>query len=258
VDDHSGMAAFGGDTTALRRLAGRSLAGGLCVAAAVAVLALLSGSFEETHWRVVGTSLGFSVFASTAAAGGALRLRWASWARGLGAATAVSSFAAFALLAAALWLDDDAEGLWRAFGVAGLLALWTSHASLVLRALRPDDTSPIRFMAVSSVAALGIDTSVGVLALLGALDDVDDDAFARVLAALLVVALLFTALPPLMRRFGGRTAAPAPAHPALGRSPDPFARQVAASADRLAAMELPVPARAEVERLRELARDAGG
>ena len=54
--------------------AGRSSAG-LCLAALVAVGALLTGSFDDTDWRVVATSLGFSVFTSTTAAGAALRLR---------------------------------------------------------------------------------------------------------------------------------------------------------------------------------------
>ena len=57
----------------LRRLVSRALVGGLCVSGAVAVIALLSGSFDEIHWRVVGTSLGFSIFTCTAAAGVSLR-----------------------------------------------------------------------------------------------------------------------------------------------------------------------------------------
>ena len=117
--------------------AGRSSAG-LCLAALVAVGALLTGSFDDTDWRVVATSLGFSVFTSTTAAGAALRLRAAARARALGGAAVVTSVAAYVLLVAALWIED-AEGLWRAFGIAGLGALWSSHASLVVRALRPAD-----------------------------------------------------------------------------------------------------------------------
>ena len=100
----------------LRRLAGWALAAGLCVAAAVAVLALLTGSFGDTHWRVVGTSLGFGVFTSTAAAGAGLRARREGRLRALGAAAAVLSAAAFAALVLALWLDADGDGLWQASG----------------------------------------------------------------------------------------------------------------------------------------------
>ena len=65
----------------LRRVAGWALVAGLCISAAVAIVALLTGSWSDTSWRVVGTSLGFSVFTSTAAAGAALRLRPQGWAR---------------------------------------------------------------------------------------------------------------------------------------------------------------------------------
>jgi hypothetical protein len=235
-----------------RRVAAWALVGGLCLAALVAIAALLTGSFDDTDWRVVASSLGFSVFTSTAAAGGALRVRDARWARALGAATALSSLLAYALLLAALWIADDEEGLWRAFGILGLCALWTSHASLVLRALSSGDTSLVRTLTAVAVATLGIDTFVGILALLGALDDIDSEVPARVLAAILVVALLCTALVPILRRV-------APAPPVAFSSPRPggLAAEVAAAAERLAAMDLPPPARAEVARLRELARDAG-
>jgi len=207
----------------LRRLAGWALAAGLCVAAAVAVLALLTGSFGDTHWRVVGTSLGFGVFTSTA----------------------VLSAAAFAALVLALWLDADGDGLWQAFGVAGLGALWTSHASLMYAARRPGDETAVRALTLVAVLALGADTFAGVLALLDAVET--EDAGARALAAVLVVALLATALAPLLRRLARRQAATAAV-------PAGLAAEVADVADRLAAMDLPPAARAEVARLQRLAR----
>jgi catechol 2,3-dioxygenase-like lactoylglutathione lyase family enzyme len=201
------------DVAGLRRLAGWALVAGLCVAAAVAIVALLTGSFDDTDWRVVGTSLGFSVFTATGAAGGAIRLRDARWARALGALTAGASAAAFTLLAAGLWTDAGDE-LWRAFGIAALAALWSAHASLVLRAAHPDDSRAIRWLTAASVIALGVDTSVGMLALLGAFHHIDGEPLARALAALVVLALLSTALPPVLRglerRAGGRGATALP------------------------------------------------
>ena len=254
------------DLTRLRRRAGWALVGGLCVAAAVAIVALLAGSFGDTEWRVVGTSLGFSVFSSTAAAGAALRLRAAPWARMLGGATAAASLLAFVLLAAVLWLENDGgdgEELLRAFGVAGLAALWTSHASLVLRPARRTDTPAIRWLSATAVVSLGVDTSVGVLAILGALDEVDSDPFARALAVLVVVALLTTVLIPLLRRLGRPARPPSQNAAALAfgaaprRLPAPdLADEVAQVADRLAGMRLPPEAYPEVARLRALARGA--
>src|ERR687886_2753294 len=101
----------------LRRAVGWSLVGGLCVAAVCAIVALLSGSFDETDGRVVGMSLGFSVFTSTAGAGLALRLARGGWARALGEGTAAASAIAFGLLAWSLWVPH-AGG--RAFGLARL------------------------------------------------------------------------------------------------------------------------------------------
>jgi hypothetical protein len=228
------------------------LVGGLCVSAAVAGVALLSGSFDEVHWRVIGTSLGFSVFTSTAAAGASLRSRANARLRLLGNATAGVSLAALALLIAALWVED-VDWLWRGFGIAGLAALWTSHASLMLGALRPDDSVTVRRLSAVSAVTLGMETSVGVLVLLEAITDVND-AGARVLAALIVVTVLTTVLAPLLRRMA--RPAPSAASTAVGRA-DGFAAEVEQSALRLAAMDLPPQARAEIDHLRRLARDAG-
>jgi hypothetical protein len=208
----------------LRRLVSRALVGGLCVSGAVAVIALLSGSFDEIHWRVVGTSLGFSVFTCTAAAGAALRNRSQERLRALGAAT-----------------------------VTGLAALWTSHASLMLGALRPADSPTVRVLSQVSAFTLGIETAVGVAAILEIISDVGEGV--RVLAALIVVTVVTTVLAPLLRRMQGATA-PSPAAVAVGRGSG-FAAEVAESAQRLAMMDLPGPARAEVDHLRRLARDAG-
>ena len=162
----------------LRRLVSRALVAGMCVSGAVAVIALLSGSFDEIHWRVVGTSLGFSVFTCTAAAGAGLRTRSHEGLRTLGSATVAASAAALVTLVGGLWLDD-VDWLWRAFGVAGLAALWTSHASLMLGALRPGDSPAVRRLSAVSAVTLGMETSVGVLVLLEAITDVSD-AGARV------------------------------------------------------------------------------
>ena len=246
-------------------LAVRALIAGLCLAAATAIVALLAGSFDDTHWRVIATSLGFSLFSAFAAAGDALRRGALGWRSALGAATAAASVAGFALLTLAVWFDDDAEGLWQAFGAVGLLALCGSHASLVLRAQRRDDTDLISALVWTSVATATFDTLVGVAAILGAAEDVGD-AFARVVAVALVVMVLATAVPPLLRRAAGVPARPR--HDAFGRPAAPGAAAVrrAGQADigavldvwaqaRSAAASMPDDA-ASVERLLARSPDA--
>jgi hypothetical protein len=245
------------DVADLRKVAGWALVAGLSVSAAVAIVALLSGEWSDLSWRVVGTSLGFSVFTCTAAAGAALRLRAAGWAQALGAATVGSSALALCLLVAAFWIEGS-DGLWRAFGIAGLAALWTSHAALMLRARRSDDSRAVARLTAVSIVALGIDTSIGMLAILEALDEVDNDPVERGIAALLVVTLLSTTLPPILRRLQQRPDA-TPGAAAFGAPPRAggLAGEVAEVAARLEAMDLPPRARAEVDRLRQLARNAG-
>ena len=234
----------------LRSLVSRALVGGLCVSGAVAVIALLSGSFDEIHWRVVGTSLGFSVFTCTAAAGAGLRTRSDERLRALGLATIAASIAALVTLIGGLWIDD-VDWLWRAFGVTGLAALWTSHASLMLGALRPADSPTVRRLSQISAVTLGIETLAGVGAIVG----MDVGEGINVLAALIVVTVVTTVLAPLLRRMGSTTT-PSPAATAVGRGSG-FAAEVAQSAQRLSTMDLPAPAQAEVDHLRRLARDAG-
>jgi hypothetical protein len=236
-----------GDPAALRTAAGWAFVAGLCVAALVAIVALLNGSFDDDDLRVVGTSLGFSVFSSTGAAGSSLRRRPDTWQWAFGTATMASAVAAFGLLLLVLWGD----GSWRSFGVAGLIALWSGHASLVLGGLRPGDSALIRMLAGAAVVTLGVDAAVGVLALVGSLDDTDLEGIGQLLAALLVVALLSTALPPVLRRLQG-------VGEPRRRSRNGLADGVTAVADRLGAMDLPPQARAEIARLRELVREADG
>jgi hypothetical protein len=69
--------------------------------------------------------------------------------------TAAAALIAFVFLILVVWLDDDAAALWRAFGISGLLALWGSHASLVLRAQRRDDPPLVAALVWTSIVTAG-------------------------------------------------------------------------------------------------------
>src|SRR5215212_2217237 len=98
------------DSAAIRAFAGRALVGGLCIAAGVAVLALLTGDFDETEVRVILTSIGFAVASGTGSAGAVARLRPSEGLRLVGTATVSASIAAFGLLVLGLWTNMDAWG----------------------------------------------------------------------------------------------------------------------------------------------------
>ena len=62
------------DAASIRRFASLALVAGLCLAAAAAVLALLTGDFGEIDLRVILTSIGFAFASATGSTGAAARL----------------------------------------------------------------------------------------------------------------------------------------------------------------------------------------
>jgi hypothetical protein len=115
---------------------------------------------------------------------------------------------AYGLLIAGLWVFDDEDAVWRAFGVAGLLALWGSHASLVLRARRREDPPLLQALVWISIVGGAFDMLAADGALVGVIDEIEE-GHARLIAAVLVAVILATALPPLIRRFSGSQGVPA-------------------------------------------------
>jgi hypothetical protein len=235
----------------LRRSIGWALVAGLSLAALVAVVALLSGELGETHLRTIATSIGFSLFSALGGAGLSLRER-RSAPRGLGEATAAAAAAGFVLLLAACWLARDSEWLWRSFGVAAVLALWGAHASLVVRAARPEDAPTIRVLGAISIATAGFDALAAMLAISGAVDEAPP-ATVRVLAISGVLFVLSSVLPPTLRRMAPRPQSPlTPPLPAAR-----LAEELLAIADRLEGVPFAGPeVQREAARLRTLARSS--
>jgi hypothetical protein len=250
------------DAAAIRTFAGRALVGGLCLAAGMAVIALLTGSFGDTETRVILTSIGFAVASGTGSAGAAARLRPSDELRLLGGATVVASGAAFALLVLGLWTDMDdwgSEGLWRAFGCSGVLAIAGSHACVMLSGRRQGDSEAIRLLTFASLAFSAIDTTAALVPIADLVDDVND-AWARIVGATLVLLVLTSVLPPILRRIQpAHAATPAATDGNAGGAPEFFATAVVRIADRIDLLNADPGNRspeigAEVKRLRELAK----
>lgn len=200
----------------LRRLLGWALVAGLSLAALTACVAIANGSFGETEGRVIGMSVGFAVFSATGAAGMSLRLRSETERlRQLGTATALVAALAYALLVAAIWQGSSSSDLWQLWGVAALLSLATSHASLILGARRSMDTPAIGVLVVTSLATSAFDTSIGILLILQQLGDMGE-GMAELAAITVVLLLLSTALPPILRRLAVETA-PSPGPERIGQ-----------------------------------------
>jgi hypothetical protein len=129
-------------------------------------------------------------------------------------------------------------------------------------ALRETDSLSVRGLAKVSIVLGVVDACLGILAVSGAVDDVEEGA-GEVIAVLVILLLLSTALPPILRRSqrpqvaearrAGTRKAPASA------TPLPLAAEVLAAADRIESLNgdpgnRSPEIRRECERLRELAR----
>jgi hypothetical protein len=146
----------GTDAAPIRRFAGRALVAGLSVAAAAAVLALLTGSFSDTDVRAILTSIGFAVASATASSGAAARLCASDALHLLGTATLIASIAAFVLLLAGLWTDMDEwgdEDVWRAFACVAVLGVAGAHACVMLGARRRTDSEAVRLLTLALSAS---------------------------------------------------------------------------------------------------------
>jgi hypothetical protein len=249
----------------IRRFAGLALVTGLCFAAAAAVLALLTGSFDDTDTRVIFTSIGFAIASATASSGAAARLRPSEGLQLLGTATLVLSIAAFVLLLAGLWTNMDewgSAGVWRTFGCVAILGVAGSHACLMLGALRRADVPVVRVLTLSSIGFAAFDSLAVILPLAGLVDDIDEP-WPRIFGAALVLLVLTSVLPPIMRRM---QPAARPSENANGNgnanvtaADDFLASAVIRIADKIDALNSDPGNRtpeiqAEVNRLRNLAR----
>jgi hypothetical protein len=235
----------------LRRLVSWTLVVTLCIAALTAIVAILSGDFDDTDAYVIGTSIGFAVFTATAASGASLRFRPSKALRLLGITTVSLSAMSFGLLVLALWSEWDDES-WRWFACFAIASLTASHASLVSAARRATDTEGVGMLATISICLAVFDGAAGVFAISEVVDEVDAE-FGQLLAALVVLLVLTSLLQPILRRVQ---------QPAEARSARPqtaLTTELLALADRLEALNADPARRSseirrECERLRELAR----
>lgn len=176
----------------------RVLAAGLCLAAAVAIWALIVGRFDDTSVRVLLTGL-IASFCTLGGLAGSTALERPI--RRVGEATIGLSGLTFALVLALIWIPDAADGetLTRAIGVASVLALAGAHASLLLSRLSGLDTR-----AVHRLSQMAIACATSAALLVSGVFVMPTGPIAsgvwRLLGVLVVLAVLSTLLVPLVRK----------------------------------------------------------
>lgn len=184
------------------------LAAGLCLVAAVAIWALLTGSFDDTSVRVLFSGCA-ATLCTLGGLGGASALRLKNPDRRVGEVTIGLSQVTLLLALALIWIPNatDSDTLARALGVTSVLMLAGAHASLLLARLRRRD---IRAVQLLTHAAIVCATSAALLVsgLFAASDGPVAPAVWRLLGVLVVLGLLNTVLVPLARRITRNTQRP--------------------------------------------------
>ena len=176
------------------------LAAGLCLAAAVAIWALVVGRFNDTSLRVLLTGL-LASFCTLGGLAGSTALSLEGRIRRVGEVTIGLSQLTFVLALALLWIPDATDGdtLSRALGVTSVLALAGAHASLLISRLRGRDTRAVHRL---SQAAIACASSAALL--VSGVFVVSEGPVAsgiwRLVGVLLVLAVLNTLLVPLVRK----------------------------------------------------------
>ncbi len=172
----------------------------LAVTAALAIGILLLGDFDDTEWRVLGTTFAISVASLLALPGAqlldqrrAVPLAWA---------TVALAAVAFVLFEHALWTDEDSETAWKRVGTAAVFAVATTQIAALTSRLKADDRKSV---GVLYFATVGLGLLLATLATTAMWKEIDSDVFYRVLAALAVLNAFLVVLQPLMRRLGGAT-----------------------------------------------------
>ncbi len=198
------------------------LAGGLCVLAGLAIWFLVTGHFDATGVRILGSTMVVSLCA-VAGLVGATVLDRRDFRRALGTVTVLLAAIEVALALLAIWSVLLGDTTLRALGAFGALLLACAHACLMLGRLRARDGGTVRGLTAASVA----------FAMLGALLVAGGFAFAtgpggsgfwRLLGVLAVLATLTTLVAPIVRRLDrGRAGGQAPAD--AERSAPPPARK---------------------------------
>lgn len=178
----------------------RVLAAGLCLAAAVAIWALIAGSFDETSLRVLLTGLA-AALCTLGALAGAAALRLESRARLVGGVTIGLSQLALVLALALIWIPEatDGEALIRALGISIALLLAGAHASLLLPRSSGVDTRAVRRLRQAAIVC-ATSSALLVGGVFAAADGPVASGIWRLLGVLVVLAVLNTVLVPLARK----------------------------------------------------------
>ena len=178
------------------RLLVGSLIASLCVAAAVAIGAIVADQeIDDTTARILGSVLALTVYSLTALPSNSVRARRADLTP-LGEFGLVSSVIGFGAALVAIWIAQDSEAAWQGEGLALTITLALAHSALLLRS--PTDRLSVasRLIRGATVAATTVLAGLICVQILAADLEMLDW---RVIAVVAVLFLLGNVVFPLVR-----------------------------------------------------------
>jgi hypothetical protein len=223
----------------------------LCVAALIAIAALLSGDFDETEGKICLTTLMVALYNLTGMAAAAARTRpelavlgaFALAASGIGLALGI-------YLTWSEWEEDDVIHLW---GIVTTAAISLAQAGLLLIRRRASDGKLVRIVLAATLVLVGI-LAVLIAGAIASGDDPDEGYF-RFLGVIAVLDVLGTLLLPILRRLQGDARSPTAESEPMKRGD--LVRALGLEQDAAGRGEIFMLPRGDLEARVELARDHG-
>jgi hypothetical protein len=179
-----------------------AIVGALCLTAAIAVVVLLSGHFDQTSWRILGTTSAVSFFGLLGVPVGMLLER--GHAVLLARASGVLTSAAFVLTIAVIWRHWT-DGVSKTWAVVLTLAVAAAQAAVVEARRRDTDTPAISAVVGGSMLT---GAALAVMGIAAILTEIDDGTYYRGLGAVAVIDVLLLAIVAVLRRGVGPIAHP--------------------------------------------------
>jgi hypothetical protein len=172
------------------------LIGALCLAAVVAIVAVLSdGELDDTGWRALGTAVALSLYTLAGMACLPLGDRRPELAL-LGQIGAVTAALGLVITVLGIWIDPNRDVWWEAIGIALVISLALAHVCLLMRR---DPRQEGRFTGVLRVCTVGV-TALLALLLVVEISGDGEEVDAQALGVVAILYVLGTVLLPLVRR----------------------------------------------------------
>lgn len=174
----------------------------LVASALVGIFVLLTGSFDNTDWKILGTTLAVGIFSITSLA----NLRTFDSDKGLfrsySAASIIISIAAFCLVTGLIWSESTSDIIGKFTATFAVLAVSSAHASMLLplrnRGANQKTVVTATLMFIAAVAAM-------IIYLVWAADTDVGDLYYRTLGVFAILDVLGTIIAPILARLAPKT-----------------------------------------------------